>query len=305
MPRAASILLYHGVTTSPSQGVANFSGKHIAADAFECQMRWLADHANPMTLRMMAKKLADGQELPERSVAVTFDDAFKNVHDVALPILKRHGIPATFFISTGFVGRKRNIWADSVEHAVNMSASASISLCLRGEEHSFSLADDASKIAAIIAIKTVMKKMPPTERYETLALLCKAAGPLNDPADCPNYQNLDWDDVRRLDAPADYEVGGHSVNHEMLSYLDEETLAQEIVGCLQSLANELGHRVDLFSYPEGQAEHYNDRVIDKLKDQGVVVCPSAIDGVNYPGCDPFHLRRQMVGFMGAPFPFAM
>ena len=39
----------------------------------------------------------------QNSVAVTFDDTFKNIHDVALPILKKYNIPATFFVCSGLI----------------------------------------------------------------------------------------------------------------------------------------------------------------------------------------------------------
>ena len=38
--------------------------------------------------------LRRGEDLPERGFVVTFDDGFQSVHDVALPALKRTGLPA-------------------------------------------------------------------------------------------------------------------------------------------------------------------------------------------------------------------
>jgi peptidoglycan/xylan/chitin deacetylase (PgdA/CDA1 family) len=119
--------------------------------------------------------------------------------------------------------------------------------------------------------------------------------------DVSNYKNLDWDDVRALDE-GEYEVGGHTVNHEIMAYLNDEDLEYEIGACLTDLAENLGHSVDLFSYPEGQADHYDERVVSRLKAHGIKICPSAMAGINPPGTDPFHLRRIMVGFMGHPFP---
>ena len=100
------ILLYHGVTESKSYGIENYSDKHISSTEFEKQMKFLKENKKVVSIRDI-KKESD-------SVAITFDDTFKNVKDVALPILKKYDIPATFFISTGFIGNNRNFWVDRI-----------------------------------------------------------------------------------------------------------------------------------------------------------------------------------------------
>ena len=114
------ILLYHGVTNSDSIGIENSSGKHIKAEEFESQMKWLSENKKVVSLKEVNKV--------KGSVAITFDDAFKNVHDVALPILKKYDLPSTFFITTGFVENKRLFWVDKVEHMINYPKNSFVEL---------------------------------------------------------------------------------------------------------------------------------------------------------------------------------
>ena len=302
-PEGAVILLYHGVTNAVSEGIENFSGKHLAANEFTRQMAWLAANAHPMRLNEMAEQLVSGEGLPPRSFAVTFDDSYRNKAHVALPILKQHGIPATFFISTGFVGTDRVFWTDRIEHALGWTKRSALRIRLDNGVHDFPLNDAAQRIDAVDALKRAMKLMPPVERDRVLTDVESEADVQDDIDAVENYQLLDWDGVRTLDEGADYEVGGHSVNHEVLSTLNPAELNAEIDGCLNALSRELNREVRSFSYPEGQPEHYNETVVAALKRRGIRVCPSAIHGVNRPGADPFHLRRIMVGFVGAAFPF--
>ena len=116
------ILLYHGVTKFNSEGIENISGKHMEAMEFDKQMKWLSENKNVVTLKEI-------NNTPD-SVAITFDDAFKNVYDVALPILKKYDLPATFFITTGFVGTDKIFWVDKVEHMINYSKSTILELDL-------------------------------------------------------------------------------------------------------------------------------------------------------------------------------
>jgi len=298
----AVILLYHGVTNSESSGVENFSCKHIAASDFEAQMKYIKKNLNPVPLRTMVRILNEKKELTPGLVTVTFDDSFKNIHDVALPILEETEVPATFFVTTGMVATSRRYWVDRLEHMINHAKIKNLRIEL-DETKQYSLATDNQKIECIIDIKRFLKAAPPKVRERILKDI-KNATQFGASMIADNYQNLSWEDVQRLDKSPLCEVGGHTVNHEILSYLEDKELDYEITQCIEDLKTNLGHKVDLFSYPEGQAEHYNQRVIDKLKERGISICPSAINGVNSPGEDAFNLKRVMVDFMGTDFPYS-
>ena len=302
MPDGAIILLYHGVTRSKPRGIENYSGKHIRAEIFEKQMEYLSHHTSVMSLRELTRRIEEKTLLP-RSAAVTFDDAFKNVHDAALPILKKYQIPATFFISTGYVGTQRLVWADRLEYLINHARSEAVELKPDDQKIHLPLTTKDQKIDAVTRIKAWLKSVGPKARYAFLDELAQSTHAPAYQGGIPDYENLDWNDVKNLDAPPHYEIGGHTVNHEILSYLDPEPLKFEIKQCLRDLQNAAGHPIDLFSYPEGQSPHFNNHVIETLKAYGVKICPTAISGVNEEGQDPFHLRRIMVGFMGEKFPF--
>lgn len=301
--RNATILLYHGVTTAPSHGIENFSGKHVRAAEFERHMAFLAANTTVLPLRELAARVARGAALPQRAVAVTFDDTFRNVHDVGLRILRRYDIPATFFVTSGFIGTNRRFWVDRVEHCLNRTGRERVDVAIDGERLTFPLRGDEDRIGAVRELKQRLKNVPPPLRDACCADLAAATGVSDGGDDVPNYANMDGAQVARLDAPPKYEVGGHTVNHEILAYLDRAALEYEVSGCQRQLKAIIGREIDLFSYPEGQAHHFNDMVIGELKRGGVIICPTAIAGVNPPGTNPFRLKRIMPGFMGTAFPF--
>ena len=57
------------------------------------------------------------------SVAITFDDGYADNFSEAAPLLKRYGIPATFFIATGYVEAIREFWWDELEKVVFQNTS--------------------------------------------------------------------------------------------------------------------------------------------------------------------------------------
>ena len=300
----AVILLYHGVTESPSFGVENFSGKHISATVFDRQMAWIKANANPISLREMVSLLGSNKPLPKRSVSVTLDDRFLNNRTVALPILEKHQIPATFFVTTGFIGSQKMFWTDKVEHSINLCSDPFIEVTFsNGNSGRWDIETAEQKIKSIIDIKNKMKTFSDIEdSISRLLDACSMSESDLENTSIPNYQMMNWSDVMALDNGL-CEVGGHGVSHKILSYLSPEDLYIEVNECIRSLSERLDRKVDLFSYPEGQANHYNERVITVLKKSGISISPSAIRGTNSVGSDPFNLRRIMVGFMGEPFPW--
>ena len=116
---------------------------------------------------------------------------------------------------------------------------------------------------------------------------------------------MNWQELKAMNASDLFIIGGHSLYHNILSMISPfEKLALDIDTSLALLKYHLDQEITHYSYPEGQAIHYNQTVIDYLKQQGIICCPSAIDGTNpQDSLDLFHLKRVMVGFMGREFPF--
>ena len=107
-----SVLIFHRVLPRPDP---LFPGV-IDAAGFDAICRWVKGWFNVLALDDAARRLRDGS-LPERALAITFDDGYADNHDVALPILLRHGLPATFFIATGFLDGGR-MWNDTVIESI-------------------------------------------------------------------------------------------------------------------------------------------------------------------------------------------
>ncbi len=126
----AIILMYHSV----SAGADHFM--NVEPQAFEQQMNYLAGAKRPViSLAELARRLK-AQEPLGGSVAITFDDGFRDNYETAFPILKRHNFPATIFVVTDLIGRAdtHGFAHCSVEQMKEMEASGLIDI----EPHSMS-----------------------------------------------------------------------------------------------------------------------------------------------------------------------
>lgn len=101
--RCPIILTYHSI----SEGDSPLS---VSPELFAEQMEWLHDNVRVATLREVVVPLAEHRPLPERTVALTFDDGFRDFYTSAAPVLRRLDLRATVFLPTGHCG-KTNKWA--------------------------------------------------------------------------------------------------------------------------------------------------------------------------------------------------
>ncbi|MFF4044213.1 polysaccharide deacetylase family protein [Streptomyces sp. NPDC001816] len=98
---AVPILMYHAVASAPNDATRALS---VAPEAFAEQMALIGDLGlTPVTTADLATRWRSGRPLPERPVLITFDDGYEGVHRHALPVLAKHGFPATLFVSTGWI----------------------------------------------------------------------------------------------------------------------------------------------------------------------------------------------------------
>lgn len=99
---ALVVPFYHMVSDSHVPHVSNLYRFRTVAE-FTADVEFFARHFEPVTLGDIVDALNGTRTLPHSCVHLTFDDGFREMHDTVVPILRRAGIPATFFLNTAFL----------------------------------------------------------------------------------------------------------------------------------------------------------------------------------------------------------
>jgi peptidoglycan/xylan/chitin deacetylase (PgdA/CDA1 family) len=273
------ILIYHRVhpTLDPM-----FPGE-VDAERFDWQMALLRKYCRPMPLGAGVEILRKGK-LPPRAVAVTFDDGYADNATVALPILQKHAIPATFFIAPGFLNGGR-MWNDSVIEAVRhapgeMLETGSIGL---GRQPVATFKQRGTVAAAIL---NAVKHQPHEQRDARVEEFCASVG-----AALPDDLMMTSAQVRSLAAAA-MEIGAHTMTHPILRLLSEAGARREIEDSRGKLEGIIERPVTAFAYPNGRpGDDYTERDRAIVESLGFEYAPSTRWGVASRESDLYQLPR--------------
>jgi len=297
-----TILLYHGVTNSLSDGIENFSYKHIPIEEFEKQIGFLKKNCTILSMDDVVNISKEGAAWPKNAVAVTFDDGFKNNYTTAAPILEKYDCPATFYICAGMINTDLMFWVDKIEDCINRTSKREISILLE-KRVILSLNGYVEKISALTKIKKYCKLSNVDIKNRVISELIDETEINPSSNSSQNYKMMSWEEVRKLNSTSLFNFGGHTLYHDVMTAQKIQDIVTDIDTTLNLLNYNLKQITRHFAYPEGQINHYSGLVINALVDRGVVCCPSAIDGVNTDE-DLFNLKRIMPNFMGRKFPYA-
>jgi peptidoglycan/xylan/chitin deacetylase (PgdA/CDA1 family) len=225
-------------------------------------------------------------------VVITFDDGYRDYHDLAYPILRECKVPAAVFISTNFMDNGGLIWTERLHRAVMTTKKSSVTLAFMGKDgggRTFACNDAAARRHLLTEVKLKLKGIADAERRVFLEQMLTALD-VAEPERGLDRQMLSWDEIRATREGTSY--GGHSHTHPILSQLSAEALDQEIRVCRDRMRAEIGVAPACFAYPNGRKQDFSDAVKETLKRYGFNLAFATIEGLIQADSDPMELHRQ-------------
>ena len=274
-----SILLFHRVLAERDP----FRPGDLTASEFDGIVSILAGTFTVLPLDEAVTRL-EANALPRGALAVTFDDGYRDNLDVAAPILAAHRVPATVFVSTGFLDG-RWMFNDRVIEACKLTRCTSAPFPSLGVEP-LDLSTVKARVAAAHAILDNAKYLEFDERHAAVAELehrldvRHGRGPM-----------LDEDGIRRLRASG-VTIGAHTVDHPILANLDDAAARAQIHQSRERLIDILREPVAQFAYPNGQpGRDYGRAHVAMVKEAGFRCAVSTAPCTARPGMDRYELPR--------------
>ncbi|KYK27621.1 hypothetical protein AYK20_02520 [Thermoplasmatales archaeon SG8-52-1] len=253
---------------------------------FEKEMRYLSKTHKILSLEEMARIIKGNKNLPKRGVVVTFDDGYKDNYTNAFPILKKYNIPATIFLTTGNIDNGKLFWWDKLEYILSNTKIKSFDL---GEFGSIFPPSNKNKLKTLDEITIRFTKIPEDKKNDLIDKLVK-----NSDVDFPKNLGKDiimsWDEVKQMDEGG-INFGAHTVTHPILTKIPLNQAKKEIINSKRDIEKRLNKPVNIFSYPNGHADDYNQDIKTILKENGFICATTIIPKMVNNNSDLFELGR--------------
>lgn len=277
-----SILIFHRVHEEPDPLFPN----EMHREAFDALCARLSHWFNVLPLDDALARLRRSS-LPPAALSITFDDGYADNYDVALPILKRHGFSATFFIATGFLDGGR-MFNDSVIEAIRRTHLVTIDAARIGlpDVGVLALPSLAAKTRAIERLLAIVKYLEPARRLEIVRRLADLAA-----VELPNDLMMTSVQVRALHDQG-MQIGAHTRHHPILALLPRAQARDEIEGGKADLEAIVGVPVRFFAYPNGKPHtDYSGESVVLAKAAGFDAALTTSRGAADNRSDPFQIPR--------------
>jgi peptidoglycan/xylan/chitin deacetylase (PgdA/CDA1 family) len=237
------VLLYHRIDDTP-----DVHGLGVPRAVFDAQLQWLRAECQIVPLDEMLR--TPHEDLPERAVALTFDDGYDDNLRVAAPLLQHHQAPAAFFLTSRWLEDGGEYWWDLLERVLLGPAStpAVLDIDITGARLQIPTANAAERLAAHWRLHEALVHASLEERDRAVDRLRVWSG-----GGAARVRPMFADEVRQLATLPGVAIGAHTVNHLALPDHVSRQLA-ELADCQADLQRVTGRRPEMCAYPYGAVD---------------------------------------------------
>ena len=302
------ILMYHRIRELPLDPW----GLAVSPSHFAEHLEILRRHGRPLHLTQAVRALQH-KRLTDRTLIVTFDDGYADNFHNASPLLERYDVPATVFVTTGYIGGAREFWWDALEGILlgPEVLPAELSLTAAGRTWYWSLAEAwhyGQDLRQSDREWLIAKQGVPSGRYNLYRMVHRVLQPLGEDERCDvldrlrrwarvavdireSHRCLSPDEIVALGRMRLIEIGAHTATHPVLPVLSEDSQREEIRQSKLYLEHLLGRAVTSFAYPYGQ---YAPATVALVRQEGLFSACSTQSGLLSQQSDLFRLPRVRV-----------
>jgi peptidoglycan/xylan/chitin deacetylase (PgdA/CDA1 family) len=214
--RGVAVLVYHGIRDAKETDWGTTEELHVRASVLESHLRVIRALGTPISLQQWREARRGGRPLPPRAVLVTFDDGYRSVKNIALPLLEKYEAPAVLFVCTGASTSGELLWYDGLER-LGRSREIEPAKSLP-YEHWRQLIDGSRVVAGVNDGRAILTP--------------------DEIAECARHPLI--------------EVGAHTVDHPILARASVANQRRQIAESIAAVQEWCGVPTRAFAYPNGR-----------------------------------------------------
>lgn len=255
-PGSLVVLMYHRVLPkdSPARKTEQ-PGMYVSPETLDLHLGELKRHFELVYLDEWLRRAKEGSPLPRLACAITFDDGWRDNYEFALPVLVKHGAPATIFLVSGYIGTSYRFWPNRLMGLLRRSFAAPGSVvypeALRGIVEPVLAEARARGVLTAEETDRVVLEAKGVDEEEIRGLVEAAETSSGDSSE--GAEIVSREEVAKMAATGLIRFGSHTVMHFRLGgRISASELEREIVDSRTQLQALSGQPIDLFCYPNGE-----------------------------------------------------
>jgi len=231
-----------------------------------------------ISLDEMHRRLVTG-EFPQRFVCITFDDGYRDNREFAYPILKKHEVPFAIYVATSFADRVGELWWLALEAVI--AQNELVGIRLDGSDRWFEVRSIAEKRAVYDHIYGWLRQLPTEAELRRVMRELTTRHRVDMASFCKELC-MDWKELAEFAADPLLTIGAHTVNHPILTKLDDKSVRAELENSRAVIEAALGVRPKHLAYPVGDNTAAGPREFKIAADLGFATAVTTRPGVIFP-----------------------
>ena len=295
------ILVYHRIVDNGSKYLNKGAAVHHHIKDFKREIMYFKRHFQILSMDEVVNHIKLGRGFERPSIAITFDDGYLDNYTLAYPVMKKDGVPATIYLTTGLVGTPDGIWTEQIGTAFLETKKDQFNFSALLGDRTIPITTKEEKEQANTKVSETLKLIPDDERRELIRELFEK---LEVGDKFGKYVGermmLNWDEVQEMRKDG-MTMGSHSHTHPILSQMPIQKAKSEILNSKKVVENNINMIVKHFSFPNGREEDFSEELRDYCREIGFEsVCSVVYGPYDASKKDPFALKR-----VGAIHPVSM
>lgn len=254
------IIMYHGVTSKP---LFQINGRHLPAQQFEQQLQYFKKNFDVVSLEEICRMQQENFIPKRRTIALTFDDGFLNNLQVALPLLEKYNLPATFFICSTSLLEKSYIHPSDLLDVIGYASGEAVingQHFVKSRHHLINRETGENAYQYINSLpyrewEMVMEDL--RTRYDVIKLTQRI--------DDEVFKVVSKETITGFADSDKATIGSHSHHHVNLARLSAEEIVEQLTTSKKILDQHAPKPVDIIAFPYG---YYNDSVVSLSREAG-------------------------------------
>ena len=236
----------------------------VSAGNFRDILRYVSERFTPVSLR----DLCNGRLRKTPAAAITFDNGWRDNYEVAFPILREFGVPATIFVTTGKIGSGEPFWQQRLGQVFRAAIAKPDGEAARGLRSVLDVRDSQALTPELYREMVLRWKR---HKEPELMDLLRALGCPGPSGSDRAHQFLDPAEIREM-AAGGIDFGSHTVSHAILPLHSRPDVQRELSDSKAAVEALLGGIVDTFAYPDGR---YSREVVACVRRTGYRIACTA------------------------------